>query len=161
MQYESTSPAVDYKRVKDAALQQLARGGDQAAVAELGRRGVPREIAAIDVTALTDEDLQRLVRAWRDGVFPEDRAESLNIAKRAYAEIEVRHRVEARLLQERGKPAPPPPAIGPWLIPASPRCVGWERPAGSTLYPSELDHARAALAELAAQVYRNHRTTNV
>lgn len=144
---------VDYTKTKTSALQQLASGGDVAAVRELERRGID-VTTAVEVTKLDYAALRTLVLAWNDGVMPADRDRSRALARQAQAELEVRYRVDAKLWDGRGV-APQPPPMPPWEWPRPPRCVDWQRPTGSKLYPSETDRVRAQVHELAREVYRH------
>lgn len=152
---------LDYAKARTAALQRLAAGGDPAAQRELLRRGAGPELPAdlIDVTTLDEVALRRLVRAWRDGRMPEDRARNRTLAAHALAELELRHRVDVRLWQaasaaeRRRMSLPQPPAPAPWLAPRPPRVQTWRRPARSTLYPSEIDVQREQLEALATATY--------
>lgn len=151
---------VDYGKSKVSVLQRLAAGGVAAALRELQRRGIVATPAG-DVTRLDYRDLRALVIGWR--VAPGDTAEDLarrrDLALRAHADLLVRHRV----MQKHGwRPAdvtfygPDQPAlpVPPWEIPRPPRVASWQRPQGSTLYPSEQDIQRAALNELARAHYK-------
>ena len=137
----------DYARVKVAALQQLARGGDREAIRELARRGVA-EVAPVDVTALDYAALRALVLAWRDGTMPADREQSFALALQAQAELEVRYRVDSRRWDGQ-TPEPQPPPLPPWLWPRGERCIGWQRPNSSKLYPSDTDIQRAQFNAMA------------
>jgi hypothetical protein len=140
----------DYRRAKLAVLQTLAGAGDSAAIAELNRRGVA--IADFDVTKLDAAALASLVNRWQEGVLPDDRAASRALAVRAHAELSARYRVDLRLWDGRGV-APQPPLIPHWRWPRPPRSVPWQRPAGSTIYPSDHDRTRAQIGALAREVY--------
>lgn len=139
----------DYRRTKISALQQLAARGDLAAVRELERRGVVSE-GGVDVAALDYQALRALVLAWRSGHMPEDRERSRSLAVLAQAELELRYRVDSGLWDGHG-PAPRQVPAPPWLTPQRPRCTDWQRPAGSTLYPSERDLARARFNDMARE----------
>jgi hypothetical protein len=137
----------DYRRVKVAALQQLAAGGDKAAAEELQRRGVEAR-SEVDVTRLDDPALRALVRAWRDGVMPDERQRSRALAERAQFELEVRFKVDSKRWDGLGR-EPRPPAVAPWLAPRPARVINWQRPTGSKLYASDEDMARARFNAMA------------
>lgn len=141
----------DYRRVKESALQQLAAAGDQAAVTELQRRGVAVS-PDVDVTRLDHASLCQLVQRWQDGVMPDERARNFELAERAHAELGARYRVDLKFWDGRS-PQPQPPLPAPWLAPRPRRCQDWRRPQGSTLYPSEVDRARAEMSRAAREVY--------
>jgi hypothetical protein len=143
---------VDYRKAKTSALQPLAAAGDRAAVQELERRGVIVG-AAVDITKLEYLALRSLVLAWRDGVMPEERARNRSLAEEAQRELEIRYRVDSKLFNGTGR-APRQPPAPPWDAPDVPRCRAWQRPTGSTLYPSHFDRARADMEALASQLYR-------
>jgi hypothetical protein len=126
---------VDYSRAKASALEQLAASGDRQAIRELERRGI-RPGDALDLARLDYLALRRLVQAWRQGVLPEDRKQSAELARRAQAELEIRYRVDLKLYDGTGR-APQAPPAPPWEAPRHPRCTDWRRPGGSTLYPPE------------------------
>jgi hypothetical protein len=136
----STRP--DYRKAKVAALQQLAAAGDNAALKELQRRG-ETITTAIDVTMLEYLQLRDLVLRWRDGVTPDERRRNREVAERAQHELLARYRADAKLWDGQGKEPQPPPAA-PWEAPKTPRSQGWERPAGSKLYPPEYESGRRA-----------------
>jgi hypothetical protein len=142
----------DYRRVKVAALQQLAAGGDSAAARELERRGVTFD-AAVDVKRLDYPALRSLVLAWNEGTMPADREQSRARAEEAQRELEIRYAVDVKLWRPNERYPTPPPAP-PWTWPRHRRCEDWQRPTGSTLYPSE--QARQA-AQLAARTTGHNR----
>jgi hypothetical protein len=107
---------------------------------------------AVDVTKLEYPALRQLVIAWNDGATLEERKRSRQIAELAQFEIEIRFKVDARMYDGRG-PEPIPPLPAPWLKPRPARCVDWQRPTGSKLYPSPEDEARSRLAALARDIY--------
>jgi hypothetical protein len=126
---------VDYRRAKASALAQLASRGDRQATRELERRGLAPS-TALDLAALDYLALRQLVKAWRDGVLPEERQRSEDLARRAQVELELRYRVDVQLWDGAGRTPQPPPAP-PWEAPRQARCEDWRRPSGSTLYPPE------------------------
>jgi hypothetical protein len=161
-----TTRTPDYAKVRTTALQRLAASGDVAAQRELQRRGAgDTPTAVVDVATLDEPALRQLVRAWNDGAMPEDRAQSRALAERAYAELALRARVDLRLWQAETAayrlrtPAPQPPAAAPWTVVRPARVQPWQRPAGSTLYPSEADQVRARLHVLAHEIYDRTTTT--
>ena len=121
---------IDYRKARSAALQQLAGAGDLVARRELERRG-DVVVPTLDVTIADDVTLRDLVRQWRTGSSVEERQRNTELAFRAYAELEIRYRVDTRM----GNPTHPLLTPG-WLVPPPPRCKDWERPKGSTLYPA-------------------------
>ncbi|MEP7307649.1 MAG: hypothetical protein ABJA98_19270 [Acidobacteriota bacterium] len=146
------TPQADYSRAKASVLRQLAAGGNRTAAAELERRGLDVS-AAVDFATMNVVALRGLVRAWRDGGSPEERARNRALAEQAHQELDVRATVDAKLWDGTGAP-PQRPQVPPWLIPTPPRCVNWQRPGGSTLYPSERDRTRAALASMVRESYQ-------
>ncbi|MGH9321449.1 MAG: hypothetical protein ACRD3V_16385 [Vicinamibacteria bacterium] len=122
----------DYRRTKLSALQQLAAAGDKAALDELARRGIERG-AVVNVAALDYQGLRSLVLRWNEGILPEDRARSRELAALAQEELEVRYSVDLKLYEGSG-PAPRQPPVAPWLAPSTPRAKAWKRPTESTLY---------------------------
>lgn len=131
---KAETPA-DYRRVKTAALQQLAGAGDVAAAKELERRGLAFR-PAVNVVTLDYHALRALVLAWNNGTMPSDRERSRDLALQAQAELEIRFRVDDKLWDGIGV-APQPPPLPPWKYPQQPRCADWKRPEWSKLYPKQ------------------------
>jgi hypothetical protein len=124
----------DYARMRPAVLRRRAADGDAAAVRELARRG---ETTEIDLTRLSYAELRALVLRWRDGAAPDDRARSRALAEQAQHELVARHRADRAMHAKHGGPAPRDVPMPPWAYPRPPRCLDWQRPRGSTLYPDE------------------------
>lgn len=152
---------VDYAKVKTAALQALASGGDAAALEELERRGL--QVEAFDVERADYLTLRALVGRWRDGRTTDELARSLELARRAQGELRARRATVAAAGWSPAEaafygpdpavvPDLPPPA--PWELPREPRCRSWRRPTGSTHYPSEEDLNRARFNALAREHYK-------
>jgi len=149
---------LEYVRTKLAALQGLASGGDKAAAKELNRRGVAL-VSPDDVTAAAWVQLRAKVLAWRDGGTEVEKAASFHLAQRAQDELVARWRTRSALgwrmsdahifgpLHIDGVPA------APWTIPRPPRCISWQRPMSSTLYPSEIDIQKSKLNAYARSYY--------
>lgn len=153
------TPAPDYRRAHTAALQRLAASGDTAARHELQRRGAGERPAALDLARHDEATLRRLVAAWNDGILFEDRVHSRAVAEAALAELTLRARVDQRLWEQETAayrqrvPAPPTPPPAPWLQARRARTRPWQRPRGSTCYPSPEDEVRARMQDLARTIY--------
>jgi hypothetical protein len=142
----------DYRRVKDAALQALATGGDAEATKELARRGIA-VVPVANIETMTEADLHRLVHAWRDGRMPADRERNSKLAVRAQAELEARYRTDIKLRKTwSAEPLPQPPSTPPWRWPKPSRCEPWQRPDGSTLYPSPAEEEAARFRAMAVRL---------
>ena len=149
--------APDYRRVKTTALQQLATGGDRAALAELQRRGV-EPTSAVDVRTLDDAALRALIERWQDGRTAVDRQASLELAQRAHMERLARYRTELKFYKAgKARLEPAHPAVPPWERQPARRCADWQRPTGSKCYRSAADDAAAEIAALAREVYEQRR----
>ncbi|MGE3343317.1 MAG: hypothetical protein AB7L71_07760 [Vicinamibacterales bacterium] len=143
----------NYRRVRESVLQQLAAGGDAAAIAELQSRGL--QVAAPSRCAsLDDVALRAVVKAWNDGALPTDRDQCLARAREALFELECRYRADSKVWARNPKGEPPqPPPAAPWLASRRVRAENWERPGGSKLYPSTADETRRRLVEISREVY--------
>lgn len=152
---------MDYFKLRTPQLQHLAGGGDAAAKTELARRQRDAP-ATLDVTKAPYVELRALVRAWRDGSTEAEKAASFHRAQRAQDELVARWRTRSALgwrmedahifgpLHIDGVPA------APWTIPRPPRCVSWQRPMSSTLYPSEIDRQKSKLNAYARSYYATY-----
>ena len=140
----------DYRKTKVSALQRLAAAGDTKASGELARRGV-KPAASVNVATASYSELRDLVLAW-----PTADAAGRELALQAQHELLCRWAVVQRQGIEAGRwkvyPFAAPPPVPPWLVPRPARCIGWQRPDGSTLYPSETAVQRARLSALAKTV---------
>jgi hypothetical protein len=150
----------DYGRMRLSALRQRAAAGDVEAQAEVARRGAP---APDDLASLLYLALRGLILAWRpqEADTPEELLRRRELAVRAQAELEVRRRVVQRTgWRDEDLPYFGPNAAlptPPWLEPRPRRCASWERPEGSSLYPSERDVQRSRLSAAAIDYYSGRR----